>query len=53
MIVRGKHETREQYMLRVAACYIREYCEDGEIDYDGTTCDGSCVAQDCEDAASE
>lgn len=38
-------------MLWVAAKYIREHCEDGEIFYDGTLCDGACVAEDCDIAA--
>jgi hypothetical protein len=33
-------------MLRVAAAFIEENCPDRLIDYDETTCDGSCLAED-------
>jgi hypothetical protein len=46
-------ETREKYLLRVAAAYIRQYCPGEEIVYDDSHCDGECLAQDCEDAAEE
>lgn len=38
-------------MLRVAARYIREHYAEGTVFYDGTDCDGYCVADDCENAA--
>jgi hypothetical protein len=38
-------------LLNLAAEYIRENWPDGEIDYDGTTCDGYCLADDCESEA--
>lgn len=53
MLVRLETETRAEYMLRVAAAYIRENWTDGEVLYDGTTCDGYCVADDCEAALKE
>ena len=40
-------------MLNIAADYIRANCPEGTIEYDKTTCDGYCVADDCETAASE
>lgn len=40
-------------MLRIAARYIRETDAYGTIHYDGTECDGYCVADDCEIAAEE
>lgn len=40
-------------MLKVATTYIREYCPDQKIFYDGTYCDGYCVADDCEVVAEE
>lgn len=53
MLVRQQTETRPEYMLRVAAAYIRKHWLDGEIQYDGTTCDGYCVADDCDAALEE
>jgi len=44
---------RASTMLRIAAEYIRTHCPDDEITYDGTTCDGYCVADDCVSAADE
>ncbi len=38
-------------MLEIAAKYIRKYYPDGTAKYDGTTCDGYCIADDCEIAA--
>jgi len=37
----------------LAALYIREHCPDQDIDYDGVTCDGGCLADDCDAAASD
>lgn len=45
-----KDEDRRDYMLKVAAGYIRDVWPDGEIFYDESTCDGYCVADDCESA---
>lgn len=38
-------------MLQIAAKYLREHSDDGLVEYDGTECDGYCVADDCENAA--
>ena len=46
-------ESRAHYMLRVAAAFIREHCPEGVIIFDEAECDGYCVANDCESAASE
>jgi len=46
MIVQKVGENRAHYMMRVASAYIREHCPDMTIDYDETTCDGSCIADD-------
>ena len=43
----GKDEDRRDYMLKIAAEYIREHCPDGDIYYDDAECDGYCVADDC------
>mgnify|MGYP006980378830 CR=1 FL=1 len=40
-------------MLKISADYINRYCPDEIIDYDGTTCDGCCVADDCGNAAAD
>jgi hypothetical protein len=40
-------------MLEIAAKIIREHAPMECADYDGTTCDGLCIAEDCELAASE
>lgn len=45
LIIRGKDESRLLYLLRVAAEYI-EASPEKTIDYDGTTCDGYCLAED-------
>jgi hypothetical protein len=42
---------RAAEMLRIASKYIRTHCPDRTIFYDRATCDGSCVADDCETAA--
>ena len=42
---------RAKEMLRIAAEYIRHHYPDGDWLYDETTCDGYCVADDCESAA--
>ncbi len=46
MLTQDKTETRAQYLMRVAAEYIRQNCPDGDIEYDETTCDGYCLADD-------
>lgn len=38
------HETRLQYLLRVAISHIREHAADKETEYDESSCDGSCLA---------
>ena len=42
---------RAKEMLRLAAEYIERY-PDFTIEYDETTCDGYCLAEDCRTAAS-
>ena len=49
----GKDENRKDYMLMVAAEYIREHCPEGIIFYDDADCDGYCVADDCETIATD
>ena len=44
MIIKGKDESRLLYLLRVAAAYIEAH-PDETIDYDDTTCDGGCLAE--------
>ena len=41
------NEERKRYLVAQAIRYIRER-PDGELDYDGTTCDGYCLADDLE-----
>ena len=53
MIKQKGNENRAEYMLRVAAAYIRNNCPDGKIYYDEAECDGFCVSNDCEIAAEE
>jgi len=43
MITQGKNESRLLYLLRVATVYIEAH-PDYEVDYDETTCDGYCLA---------
>ena len=38
-------------MLRIAAEVIRENAPDVTAEYDGVTCDGICIADDCESIA--
>lgn len=40
-------------MLNIAAAYIREHAPDYVSFYDGTDCDGYCIADDCEIAAND
>jgi hypothetical protein len=42
---------RKNYLLRIAARYIREHAPEETIFYDGTDCDGACLADECECAA--
>ena len=42
---------RSKELLNLAAKYIETYWDHGEIDYDGTTCDGGCLAEDCRNHA--
>ena len=42
---------RASEMLKIAAFVIRENAPDALHDYDDTTCDGYCIADDCESAA--
>lgn len=44
-------EDRKDYMLLVAAEYIRKHWSEGIIRYDAEECDGWCVAEDCESAS--
>ena len=44
MIIRDKDESRLLYLLRVAVAYIEAHPEE-TIDYDDTTCDGYCLAE--------
>lgn len=37
---------RAARLMMVASDYIREHCPDQEIDFDGTNCDGLCLAGD-------
>lgn len=53
MIVQEAGENRAHYMMRVASAYIREHCPDMTIDYDETTCDGSCIADDLDSSLDE
>jgi hypothetical protein len=50
MIEQGKTESRAEYVMRVAAAYIRQHCPDMTIEYDGTSCDGYCIADDLDSA---
>ena len=53
MVVVKKGENRLQYLARVLKEYMDEGWGDGTIDYDGTTCDGGCLAQDFLDEVGE
>lgn len=45
MITEKEGETRIQYLMRVLEQYMLKY-GDCTIDFDGTTCDGQCLADD-------
>ena len=57
MITRNENgvETRSQYLQRVTIKFLRDNWETHEctVDYDGTTCDGACLADDIEKAILE
>ncbi len=44
MIDQHQDESRESYLMRVAAEYINRF-PDLTIEYDGTECDGYCLAE--------
>lgn len=44
-------EKRKDYLLLVAAEYIRENYPEGSLFYDDSDCDGYCIAEECEDAS--
>lgn len=44
MLVQHDDESRAAYLMRVAAEYIGN-CPENQIDYDDTTCDGYCLAE--------
>ncbi len=44
MIIQKNGESRQKYLIRVAAQFIIEHGE-GTIDYDDTTCDGYCLSE--------
>lgn len=47
--IQRQDEPRVEYMLKVAAAYIRKHCPDEKIFYDDAECDGYCVAAECEE----
>jgi len=49
MITEKEGESRSAYLVRVAVEYIRENA-DFNIDYDETTCDGYCLAEELAEA---
>ena len=49
----NKAVARAIEMLEVAANLIEQYAPDGRAEYDGTDCDGLCVADDCLNAIDE
>lgn len=54
MIVKRPNEPRAAYLMRVAVEFIKTNNLDGYvIDYDGTTCDGACLADELATAAEE
>lgn len=48
MINQMDGESRASYLMRVAAVFIRQHASDYTIDYDETTCDGYCLADELE-----
>jgi hypothetical protein len=53
MITQRKNESRAAYLMRVASEYILDNCPEDTIDYDETTCDGYCLAEELKDEAEE
>lgn len=49
----NKAISRAIELLNIAAYHCEQYAPDAETNYDGTECDGSCLADDCRAAASE
>ena len=49
MIEEKPNESRQEYLLRVCIAFIDlNHMNDFTVDYDGTTCDGSCLIEDIE-----
>ena len=44
---------RAAELMRHAAGLIRDHCPSETVQYDGTTCDGECLADDLESTASD
>lgn len=40
-------EPRKDYLLRVAASFIKENCPNTLVYFDEAECDGTCLAEDC------
>lgn len=40
-------------LMRIAASMIEENCPDATAEYDGTTCDGQCLADDLRSESDE
>jgi hypothetical protein len=55
MTTQKPNESRKDYLLRVTLAFLRDNWEAAECttDYDGTTCDGACLADDIESAIEE
>lgn len=53
MITQRPDEPRAAYLMRVAAHHIREHAAECETMYDGTNCDGHCLAGELETEAEE
>lgn len=51
MIERLPHESRLQYLIRVAVSALRANAAEADIAYDGTLCDGTCLAEELENEA--
>ena len=50
MITQKENETRQEYLIRVTIDFIRSngLVAEQTVDYDETTCDGYCLADDLE-----
>ncbi len=46
-------ETREAYVMRVAAFHIRQFASEDETHYDEANCDGTVIADELEFFANE